>query len=223
MDLTVDLKEKQKTILETLTNVRLLDTVQVANVLYADHGSPAKRASAALHELENLRLVEGRRREIGKAKVWRLSNKGRKLMGIEQKPPALAGLKVDHHLAIADCYLKLSRAGTLKYWTHECREQFGKKVYAPDAFFVWEGKPFLLEVQRSPLSSARWGEKWAMAAEYFDGGHYRKSSWQFWKPKIIRPNLLCLSDQNPSIILAGTALQIHVGDDIISLVSKFRK
>lgn len=119
-----------------------------------------------LTELSTDKLIEGQRR-LDKPKVWRLSNKGRKLHGITKKPVALRSLKIDHYLAIADVLLQLREQGKLTAFDTEPREKFEilgrRRKYCPDAYFILNGRAYLLEVQIKRLSSDQWADKWAGA------------------------------------------------------------
>lgn len=215
------MKKNQGTIMEFLTRIPIVSTDQVAR-FFSDNGSPNKRASEALTTLEAERIIEGRRREIGKAKVWRLTKKGRDMQGITRPPTPLQSMKTDHILSIGDAYLDLLSSGKLSRWTTELRETYRignkERKYCPDAFFVFEGKPYLLEVQRSPLSVNRWGEKWNVATEFFDGGHYMKASFQLWEGKTIRPRIAVITDQAESQVTAGAKLPLLIlksGADLV--------
>lgn len=203
---------RAESILDLLTKVPVIDTTQAARLTCKDNDSPNKRASELLLQLENQKMIEGRRREIGKTKVWRLTKKGRDQFKITRPPVPLSSGKIDHVLAIGDAYLDLIETGKLlpHRWLYELREPMGKRKYCADAFFVHDGKPYLLEVQRSPISSKRWAEKWAIASEFFDNDHLTKASFQFWKPRIVKPRIMVLSAQEPDTIRAGTRLDLLI-------------
>lgn len=135
-------------------------------------------------------------------------------MGIKRGPFFLGSNKIEHLLAIGDVWFERRPPIFLV----ELREQFGAKKYCPDAFFVHRGRAYLLELQLYPLSTAKWAEKWAIATEYFDGGHHRKASWQLWPGKVIRPNILVLSQQGVDVIRGGSNLPIRIIRDIKELV-----
>lgn len=217
------LTDRQKTILDFLSRARMLDTDQIGTIAFSENGSPAKRASECCRELVELKLIEGRRREIGKTKVWRLSKRGRDFCGVTYAPPHLNGLKVAHNLEVAEILIQLSRWGRVGKWVTEPRHKFGKKMHSPDAFFVYGGKAYLLEVQRSAISTARWGEKWAISSEYFEGGFYKDAPWQFWEGKTIRPMILVVTDTSEEKVRAGSRLQMMVVRDIMELIKSVRE
>lgn len=210
-------KQKLQTILTLMTYNPVISTNHVARY-FSDRGSPQKRASEYLHELQTQKLVESRRRAIGESKVWRLSKKGRKQQGINIHPVALNSNKVNHYLAIASVYQELKRLGEVSEWRVELREKFGKDVYAPDAFFVLKTqkgtKAFLLEVQSSPMTTKRWGEKWAIASRFFDENHYRSASFQFMEGKSFRPHVVVVSSQQPETVQGESKFKFILCDDI---------
>lgn len=193
----------------------LVTTDQIATY-YSHRGSPTKRASETLTELEDKKLVEGKRRAIGESKIWRLTKRGRDALGCKQKPVSFTSGKLGHYLALTDVYQSLSRMGTLSRWMLELREPFeiGNRAYTycPDAFFVFQNeqgkKAFLLEVQTSPITSTRWGEKWAIASSFFESPVYKTASFQYVPNKIIRPRIVVISNQQPDTVQGGSKLTL---------------
>jgi hypothetical protein len=101
---------------------------------------------------------------------------------------------------------------------YEPKDEFSpgrKMIYAPDAFFAIErGGTYLLELQRSPLSTNRWAAKWAVAAAFFDGDYYKRASWQQGGKVIFKPKILVMSSQSPDIVRAGSSLPLHIQDSM---------
>ena len=220
---TIQPTPRQLNILETWTRVSLATTDHIAALFFPTHGSPSKRASEHLKELEVMKLLEGYRGELSKPKVWRLAKRGRQLLlGETAKPPApLTGFKVEHHLSITSCYVSLVQSGKCTKFVPELREKYGdNKIYAPDAFFVYDKKAYLLEVQRSPLSVERWAKKWAVASDFFDGNHHTKASFQYWAGKIIRPTIVVITSQPAENVQAGSRLPLSIRPKIIPTLEK---
>ena len=138
------------------------------------------------------------------------------------RPPIpLTGFKVEHHLAITSCYVALVQTGKCTKFVPELREKYGdNKTYAPDAFFVYDKKAYLLEVQRSPLSVERWAKKWAVASDFFDGNHHTKASFQYWAGKIIRPTIVVITSQPAENVQAGSRLPLSIRPKIIPTLEK---
>ena len=154
------------------------------------------------------------------AKVWRLTKRGREENGDTRSPVAFSSNKVGHYLAIASVYQDLKRIGELKRWNVELREKFGTQKYCPDIFAVvvrgGAAKAFLIEVQESPLTSTRWGEKWAVASAFFNSEEFKTASFQVVAGKIIQPQIVALSSQQPETVQSSTRLPLIIAKDIKS-------
>lgn len=203
-----------------MTSNPIVSTEHVARY-FTHRGSPHKRASEALLKLEQQKIIEGRRRAMGEAKIWRLTKKGREEHNITRQPVSFTSNKVGHYLAIASVYQDLKRIGELKRWAVELRETFGTQKYCPDIFTVvvrgGVAKAFLIEVQESPLTSTRWGEKWAVASAFFDSEELKTASFQVVPGKIIRPQIVALSSQQPETVQGASRLPIIIAKDIKSV------
>lgn len=223
---------KPREIILTLAReVPLFSTEQAAR-LFMNNGSPSKRASELLTKLEKEKLLESRRREIGKTKLWRLSKIGREFLKVNRAPLAFTSQKVEHVLGIAEIFLSLFLSGRLRVFKYEPKDEFnaGKKmIYSPDAFFVLlpervergagkEGGTFLLEYQKSPISSSVWAKKWAIAGAFFDGGFYKGASWQPPGNVKVKPRIVVISKQQKETITAGSVLPLLINESINFLI-----
>jgi hypothetical protein len=113
----------------------------------------------------------------------------------------------------------LLASGRLAYFRYEPKDEFhaGRKmVYAPDAFFILKDPyaAYLLELQRSNLSTNRWAQKWAIASAFFDGDYYQKASWQVIPKRVLRPKILAITGQSPEVVTAGSSLNMTIVQDI---------
>lgn len=164
--------DKQKQQLLMHLSVLPIASGKQLECFFTEYQYPEKRVSMCLRELEVEGLVEGKARPIGESKVWRLSKKGREWMDVKKPPVPLSERKVEHYLAIASVYLHLQFSPLLQFFEVEPRFPFvsranEEKVYAPDAIFIWKDEVYALEVQRSPLSSKGWAEKWKVAEGFY--------------------------------------------------------
>jgi len=206
-------EKKQQLILFTLGIIPICSTEQIAR-FFPELKYPNKQASKLLKELERESLVEGRDRRIGESKIWRLSRKGRKTLGIKNRAIPLTVRNVEHILKVGDAYLDLWETGNLSYFQAELRECFTNRVgtkrkYCPDAFFIYEGKAYFLEVQRSYLSRMNWAEKWKIANDFFLESHYQKSSiYELVPNKEDEPIIVVLSDQSNHVVQTGARIQL---------------
>lgn len=203
--------EVRAELLRMLSSTPIIATRHAA-CLFPDSGSPLKRASAALKELEAEKMIEGRR--MGDmTKVWRLSRRGRTELEIQRRSIPLGSMKLNHYLAIADLYVILS--DKLKYFEVELREQYerlGKiKTYSPDALFVYDRGIYIAEVQLKRLSRKEWARKWSKANEFFNERYFEEASWQRWRRgDNIKPQFLCVSEQDPGIVMEGFSVSGRV-------------
>jgi hypothetical protein len=129
--------------------------------------------------------------------------------------------KIDHTLMIGDVYLELMRKGKVYGFRFEPQDDFKTRTgqqrkYCPDAFFGFGGRAYLLEMQLSSLSSSRWAEKWAVAQEFFDGGHHKNACWQPEGQKLI-PYILVVTSQPEETVKAGSRLPFKICKKISDL------
>lgn len=155
------------------------------------------------------KLIEGKSREMGKSKVWRLTKKGRELTACHRQPVPFQTMKINHILAVGQIFMTLYTSGRLQYWQYEPSHA----DYYPDAFYLLGGKAFLLEVQRSPISSARWAKKWAQAARYFDSGTYVTAPWQVVRGATLTPRIVVVTSQMADTVAAGCELPIKIMEE----------
>jgi len=163
-------EQKKFKILSFLSAVPIVSTSQVG-LFFLEHGSPNKRASELLKELEKDKWIEGRSREMGKSKIWRLTKLGREQFEIKKRPVPLTYRNIEHVLEIGNLYLDLLGTGKLQKFECELRRVSNEVKYCPDAFFQAGEKRFYVEVQRSLLSKTNWNEKWKVAKKYFKDKH----------------------------------------------------
>lgn len=218
--------QRKQTILTMFINCPVVSTDQIAR--YFTNAQPDRRASDCLCQLAGEKIIEGHNRGLaGKTKVWRLTKKGRELLGVVRPPVPLTSNKVDHYLSIGDVWQHLNTVGQLKRWRVELREPFaGKMKYCADAFAcitTEKGTQLLMiESQLSSLTSNRWAEKWAVASAFFDSPAYSTASFQDFKNGkgekiVIKPTqikILVISTQQPETIQGGSRLPLIVCRDI---------
>ncbi|QST02849.1 replication-relaxation family protein (plasmid) [Pontibacillus sp. ALD_SL1] len=201
-------EKRERRMLLMMGTIPIVSTTHIAS-LFEDTKHPNKRASEGLRRLEREGLVEGKDRELGKTKVWRLSPKGKKMLGVSFPTLRLTSRTVDHVLAVADVYTVLSQSHDLHDFMFEPRSSFtdkkGKKRnYCPDAFFVWKGNPYFLEVQRTKMSRTYWSKKWSTVNLFVEGGHMRASLFREYD----RIPVLTLSQQQEETITFGATVPV---------------
>lgn len=189
--------ERKQALLQALTIHPVISTRQ-ASLFFRDYAHPTKRASEALTALAKKKLVEGRRRAIGEDKVWRLTKQGRTLQNTARYPTPLNSRHIPHKLAVVDFWLWLLDKGNLTHFETEPRYPIGaSRAYCPDAYFINQNKEYFLEVQRTPITSERWREKWKLANEYF-------------RQNDLSIKVIVITNQTHKTVKTGCHIDIHI-------------
>jgi hypothetical protein len=174
--------------------------------------------------LQEDKLVEGQRRSIGNAKLWRLTKQGRELMGVEEKAKPFNTPTIDHILGIGNILFDLMEMGEVIDFSLELREPFqymGKDhKFCADAFFALNNRAYLLEYQRTPLTSLRWAEKWEIYNRFLGSTAFHKACWNRYaqKGQYILPLTVVVTNQQPDTVKTGCRVPIKVIRDIKELV-----
>ncbi len=195
-------------IIEFFSVVRIANTEQVGRLFFADRGSPSKRASEALSELAKEKLVEGEIIKLGEPKLWRLTKKAKDSKGIEKKAVPFHTAKINHWLAITDLYIEISKVEKPLIFIPEYREVIeNKKIFSPDVWMVWRKKPYFVEVQRTPIRSKAWQEKWRIYEHV-----YSRLSERAFQPKPpakpVKPKILVVTKQQKETIGAPRGIEV---------------
>lgn len=91
--------------------------------------------------------------------------------------------KLNHYLAIAEFYRQLCRVQ--RPHTFEVEPKLGGKgLPEPDAFVIWRGVPWYVEIQRSVYSEKQWTEKMNRYEKYYLNGEWERAEWQPAERKI---------------------------------------
>lgn len=207
-------ERKKQRILFTLGLLPLVSTDLIAR-LFPELKYPNKQASKLLKELEHEKLVEGYARRMGETKVWRLTRKGRQFLDVKKNRIPFNTRKLSHYLKIAEAYFDLWDTGNLTDFTMEWREDFinnegNKRVYAPDAFFIYDKKPYFLEVQQSYLTRLKWAEKWKIAHEFYFEGNLASSNLPSLAKQGEMPQILVITDQKEPLVTGSARLDVRV-------------
>lgn len=188
-------------IMSLLKVIPIIDSPMVER-FWIGVGSPNKRASETLLHLEKLKLIEGQRRSIGFTKLWRLTKKGREQVNAIYHPKPFNSPQIEHILGLGKILLDLHEMGIVGDFRPELREPFtvhGKPYYfCADAYFVFNQRAYLLEYQRSPLTSEQWKAKWKIYDLFFQEA-FKRASWNT-PTRIIKPKIVVISTQQPSTI-----------------------
>ena len=84
--------------------------------------------------------------------------------------------KIPHFLAVCNFYTELCNIEKPKIFNVE--PKFEKGFPEPDAFFIWRGAPFYLELQRTKYSAKQFLEKVQRYDHYYLSKEFEKERWQ---------------------------------------------
>src|SRR5690606_906791 len=139
------MNKRDKAILSDLRRFRALTRDQIINIHFGGLRNPIANANSVLLRLYRQGHVE-RSADFGQY-VYFPSD------GTIRKDSA----KLRHFLAIADVYIQMRTLGGLRRF--EVEPKYGKGLAEPDAFVIWRGSPFFIEVQRSVYTEKQITEK----------------------------------------------------------------
>lgn len=190
-----------------LATVRVATTEQVGRLCAHGHLSATKRGSEVLRTLADQSLVESHKLSTG-VKLWRLSHMGRQQMGVTYGAPVLGTRKDAHRCAITDWYVTLALIEPPLVWQTEYREAIDDaRIFSPDVFLVWRNRAYFAEIQRSPLTTLRWREKWRMYHAYYEGIE-RRTFQRLSQP--VRPDVVIVSTQCATTIAPPHGLTVQI-------------
>ncbi|GMA50098.1 hypothetical protein GCM10025857_14550 [Alicyclobacillus contaminans] len=96
----------------------------------------------------------------------RLTAAARRRYGITTRPVSGVSKRADHWLGIGDIWLELTfYGGRPTEWRTEPDGQF-------DIYCEWQGRPLLIEYQRTPIAARQWRKKWERRLNW-----YRQQTW----------------------------------------------
>lgn len=99
--------------------------------------------------------------------VYRLTRKAMQEYGVTHKRISGQSQRVEHWLGIGDIWLSLTFAGGRpEEWRTEPDGQF-------DVAFTWEGRKYLLEYQRTPITERQWRRKWEARKTWYKLQNFR--------------------------------------------------
>ncbi|MGO4374740.1 replication-relaxation family protein, partial [Paenibacillus sp. MCAF20] len=162
--------ERDKAIIADLERFRCLTRDDVAELHFSGLKNPIKETNLALLRLRK----DGR---IGVSKERR--------MYVYFPVPGIKkdSSKLGHFLTIAGFYREIRRIEAPRVFEVEPKLG-GKGLPEPDAFVIWRGAPWYVEIQRSVYSEKQWTEKMNRYEKYYLGGEWERAEWQPVNKKI---------------------------------------
>ncbi len=99
--------------------------------------------------------------------------------------------KIPHFLKIMEFYKSLLEIQPPKTFIVE--PKYGKGYMEPDAFMIWKGGPFFVEIQRSVYSEKVMNEKVQRYESYFISNEWQHEPWQPANKKVF-PAVIMITD-----------------------------
>lgn len=154
---------------------------------------PQKRARECLRPYhESFEKMPG---SVNQPVIWRLSNKERRRRGIVDAKISGATQRREHWLGLGDIWCALTFAGGRpEKWITEWNRQF-------DVFCVWNDQPWLIEYQRTPITTKKWEEKWANRKEWF-----KSKEWDV-KPRVVLVNVT--NQEDSTVRVPGGTIHVR--------------
>lgn len=156
---------RDKAILTDLERFRCLSRDDVADLHFAHTKHPVTHANMVLKRMRRDGLVK-------------CSTERRKYIYFPSerkiKPDSQ---KINHFLAIAEFYRQLRRIEQPRIFQVEPKLG-GKGLPEPDAFVIWKGAPWYVEIQRTHYTERVMAEKLNRYEKYFLSGVWEKEAWQ---------------------------------------------
>lgn len=158
------MRQRDKAIISDLERFRCLTRDDVAELHFSNVKNPIKEANGVLKRL---------RRD------GHISCSTDRRMYIYFPIPGIKkdSAKLGHFLAIADFYRQLRRIEQPRVFDVEPKLG-GKGLPEPDAFVIWKGAPWYIEIQRSVYTEKQWTEKMNRYEKYYLGGEWEHAEWQ---------------------------------------------
>ena len=168
------------------------------------YSDPQKRAREwlSLHK-DTFEAVPG---PVGTEKRRRLTKYARRQLKTSQKAISGVSQRAEHWIGLGDIWIALTLAGGRPdEWVTEPDGQF-------DVAFKWRNRSYLLEYQRTAITSKQWASKWEKRKKW-----YTAQQWDV-RPRVV---LVDLTGQQAETIQApaGT-IHVHHPDELPRVIPK---
>lgn len=150
----------------------------------------------------------------GKPHIWRLTETEKQLRGVRYRRVGVSQ-HTEHWLAIGDVWSHLVFNGLrpTKWFTE------GKQIGRFDVFAEIRGKPYLMEVQLSPLSDREWKTKWNKRIEWLRTEPWRDAKWSESFAKM-QPTMVLVTTEAMRPLLPEAALYARTIDQLHHVIKR---
>ncbi|MGC4378972.1 replication-relaxation family protein [Fictibacillus sp. Mic-4] len=173
------MRQRDKAILDDLQRFRVMSRDDIIDLHFANLKQPVTACNTVLKRLRRDGYVEVDTQRIPY------------LYFPSPRPIKKGSAKTEHFLAIVEFYKELRKYAEPKQFIVE--PKLGAKgTSEPDAFMIWQGAPFYIEIQRNVYSKKVMDAKIKRYRDYFDSELWKDASWQP-KDKRYFPNVWIVS------------------------------
>ncbi|MCA0754884.1 replication-relaxation family protein [Paenibacillus sp. N4] len=155
---------RDKAIIADLERFRVMSRDDVAELHYNHVKNPITEANKTLLRLRRDGLIG-------------VSKERRKYLYFPQHSIKKDSQKVGHFLAILDFYKQMRRHEQPRVFDVEPKVG-DKGLPEPDAFAIWKGAPFYIEIQNSIYSAKQMAEKLNRYESYYHSDEWKEAEWQ---------------------------------------------
>lgn len=181
----------------------------VRHPLLRDRTQPMKRAWDCLtpyrESFEVLPWIQGA------PHVWRLTEAEKQKRGISYRRVGVSQ-HTEHWLTIGDVWMHLVFNGLrpTKWFTE------GKQIGRFDVFAEIRGRPYVMEIQLTPLSEREWKSKWNKRIEWMKTEPWKGATW-FSNAK---PTMILVTTQSMRPLLPREALYARTIDQLHHVIKR---
>lgn len=159
------MRERDLSILSDLKRFRCLSRDHIVELYFSHTKQPITQANLVLKRL----------RRDGHIKCTTTLRKYVYFLADQRMRPDSA--KIGHFLSIADFYIEIRRIQEPREFIVE-EKKGNKGTVESDAFMIWRGLPWYLEVQRSYYTHKKMNEKMNLYEKYYIEGKWEEAEWQ---------------------------------------------
>jgi hypothetical protein len=199
------MRKRDKAIIDDLNKFRCMSRDQIVTLHFNNVKHPIKNANDVLKRLRLYGYIE--------------ANTERQPYVYFPVPSVMKreSAKLDHYLAIADVYIDMCAYEQPREFIVEPR--YGADYMQPDAFAIWKGTPFFIELQRTVYSENTMKAKFDRYKRYFASEEWREETWQPQKKKVF-PCVLVISPTRYGI--AAGNIRVFQAPDIKTFVQSLK-
>lgn len=189
------MNKRDKAILESLKQFRILTRDQLIKIHFSQNKTPFVVANRVLK-----RLVDNKVIEVDKStRPYRYFPLPRSIKK--------DSMKINHFLAIADFYIDLCKYQKPSVFTVEFKP-LNKGGVEPDVFMIWGGYSFLVEIQRSNYTKKQMERKKELYEDYKNSDVWKQHSKYF-------PSVWLVSERKYDLDFDGIYLaQTRTADEL---------